>query len=163
MGAPSEQGFHLASDNRTIINMNMTTMMIAADWEELLLNAESELWWESGKTLRHKRSARWRKLDKTNSPSGFLVLTLKTLRWLEYVALTGETWNICKMSITKSFGMRSIRRMTLIYDSTKIPSEIICEDGKVKVKLSLCFNWAPRQGGVLGEWMYSSAHSWTWH
>jgi hypothetical protein len=26
----------------------------------------------------------------------------------------------------------------------------------VKVKLSLCFNWAPRHEGVLGEWRYSS-------
>jgi hypothetical protein len=29
------------------------------------------------------------------------------------------------------------------------------------VKLSLCFNWAPRHGGVLGEWKYSSTHSLT--
>jgi hypothetical protein len=27
--------------------------------------------------------------------------------------------------------------------------------GKVKVNLSLCFNWAPRHKGVLGEWRYS--------
>jgi hypothetical protein len=33
------------------------------------------------------------------------------------------------------------------------------DNGKVKVKLSLCFNWAPRHEGVLGEWMYSSTHS----
>jgi translation initiation factor IF-1 len=32
---------------------------------------------------------------------------------------------------------------------------------KVKVKLSLCFNWAPRHGGVLGEWKYSATHSLT--
>jgi hypothetical protein len=31
----------------------------------------------------------------------------------------------------------------------------------VKVKLSLCFNWAPRHGGVLGEWRYRSTHSLT--
>jgi hypothetical protein len=31
----------------------------------------------------------------------------------------------------------------------------------VNVKLSLCFNWAPRHGGVLGEWKYSSIHSLT--
>jgi hypothetical protein len=31
---------------------------------------------------------------------------------------------------------------------------------KVKVKLSLCFNWTPRHEGVLGEWRYSSMHSW---
>jgi hypothetical protein len=30
---------------------------------------------------------------------------------------------------------------------------------KLKVKVSLCFNWAPRQEGVLGEWRYSSTHS----
>jgi hypothetical protein len=29
------------------------------------------------------------------------------------------------------------------------------------VKLSLCFNWAPRHEGVLGEWRYSYAHSLT--
>jgi hypothetical protein len=32
---------------------------------------------------------------------------------------------------------------------------------KVKVKLSLCFNWAPRHEGVLGEWRYSFTHSLT--
>jgi hypothetical protein len=32
---------------------------------------------------------------------------------------------------------------------------------KVKVNLSLCFNWAQRHGGVLGEWRYSSTHSLT--
>jgi hypothetical protein len=30
-----------------------------------------------------------------------------------------------------------------------------------KVKLSLCFNWAPRHEGVLGEWRHSSTHSLT--
>jgi hypothetical protein len=30
-----------------------------------------------------------------------------------------------------------------------------------KVTFSLCFNWAPCHGGVLGEWMYSSTHSLT--
>jgi hypothetical protein len=34
---------------------------------------------------------------------------------------------------------------------------------KLKVKLSLCFNWAPRQEVVLGEWRYSSMHSWPRH
>jgi hypothetical protein len=32
---------------------------------------------------------------------------------------------------------------------------------KVKVKLSLCFNWAPRHEGVVGECRYSSTHSLT--
>jgi hypothetical protein len=29
----------------------------------------------------------------------------------------------------------------------------------LRVKLSLCFNWAPCHEGVLGEWRYSSTHS----
>jgi hypothetical protein len=32
---------------------------------------------------------------------------------------------------------------------------------EVKVKLSLCFNWAPCNEGVLGEWRYSSTYSLT--
>jgi hypothetical protein len=32
---------------------------------------------------------------------------------------------------------------------------------QVKVKLSLCFNWAPCHEGVVGEWRYSSTHSLT--
>jgi hypothetical protein len=32
---------------------------------------------------------------------------------------------------------------------------------KIKVTLSLCFNWAPRHEGLLGEWRYSSTHSLT--
>jgi hypothetical protein len=32
---------------------------------------------------------------------------------------------------------------------------------KIKVKLSLCFNWAPRHDDVLGEWKHSSTHSLT--
>jgi len=33
---------------------------------------------------------------------------------------------------------------------------------KIKVKLSLCFKWAPHYDGTLGEWRYSSTHSWPW-
>jgi len=37
----------------------------------------------------------------------------------------------------------------------------------LNVKLSPCFNWAPHNEGVLGEWRYSSTHSssrtrWRW-
>jgi hypothetical protein len=35
-----------------------------------------------------------------------------------------------------------------------------CRD-KVKVKLSLCFNYAKRHEGLLGEWRYNSTHSLT--
>jgi hypothetical protein len=34
--------------------------------------------------------------------------------------------------------------------------EYLLHSIQVKVKLSLCFNWAPRHEGVLGEWRYSS-------
>jgi hypothetical protein len=37
-----------------------------------------------------------------------------------------------------------------------------CDTVKVKVKLSLCFNWAPRHEGILGEWRYISTHSLIW-
>jgi len=35
------------------------------------------------------------------------------------------------------------------------------KDTSFSVKFSLCFNWAPRHEGVLGEWRYSSTHSLT--
>jgi hypothetical protein len=35
-----------------------------------------------------------------------------------------------------------------------------CGSMKVNVRLSVCFNRAPRHEGVLVEWMYSSMHSW---
>jgi len=34
---------------------------------------------------------------------------------------------------------------------------------KVKVKFPLCFNGALCHEGVLGEWRYSSTHSWSRH
>jgi hypothetical protein len=41
-----------------------------------------------------------------------------------------------------------------------VPS-LPCSHCILKVKLSLCFNWAPRHEGILGEWRYSSTHSLT--
>jgi hypothetical protein len=35
--------------------------------------------------------------------------------------------------------------------------------GKGKVAPVLFNNWAPRHEGVMGEWRYSSMHSWPWH
>jgi hypothetical protein len=49
------------------------------------------------------------------------------------------------------------------YQATTVWSLFIRKNIKVKLKLSLCFNWAPRHGGVLGEWRYSSTHSWPRH
>jgi len=40
-----------------------------------------------------------------------------------------------------------------------ILSLVFCIKAKMKVKLFLCFNWASRQEGILGEWRYSSTHS----
>jgi len=41
-------------------------------------------------------------------------------------------------------------------------ANVACPDKKhIKVKLSLCFNWAPCHKGILGEWRYSSTHSLT--
>jgi hypothetical protein len=42
-------------------------------------------------------------------------------------------------------------------------AEPVDTDSTVRVKLSLCFNWAPRHEGVIGEWRYSSTHSWPRH
>jgi hypothetical protein len=45
----------------------------------------------------------------------------------------------------------------------RVQSECACPNlqGKIKVKLSLCFNRALRHEGVLREWRYSSTHSLT--
>jgi hypothetical protein len=32
---------------------------------------------------------------------------------------------------------------------------------KEKLKMSLCFKWAPRHEGILGEWRFNSTHSLT--
>jgi hypothetical protein len=42
----------------------------------------------------------------------------------------------------------------------KLPKLVLFYKVQVKVKLSLCFNWATRHEGVLG-WRYSSTH-WRW-
>jgi len=36
-------------------------------------------------------------------------------------------------------------------------------EGKYKVVLCFFFNWAPLHKGVLGEWRYSTTHSWPLH
>jgi hypothetical protein len=48
-----------------------------------------------------------------------------------------------------------------IIRSQLLPSYTLLIHSKVKVNLSLCFNWAPRQENVFGEWRYSSTHSLT--
>jgi hypothetical protein len=46
-------------------------------------------------------------------------------------------------------------------NSSLLDPHIFLHKLKVKVKLSLCFNWAQRHGDVLGEWRYSSILSLT--
>jgi len=52
-------------------------------------------------------------------------------------------------------------RETFIMPSLSSDNIYILLKVKVKVKLSLCFNWAPRHEGVLEEWRYSYTHSLT--
>jgi hypothetical protein len=49
----------------------------------------------------------------------------------------------------------------IIYSVCLDVSEISHSCSVFSVLLSLCFNWAPRRGGVLGEWGYSSTRSLT--
>jgi len=42
-----------------------------------------------------------------------------------------------------------------------LKTRIIKVHDDIKSKLSLYFNWAPLHEGVLGDWRYSSAHSWS--
>jgi hypothetical protein len=48
-----------------------------------------------------------------------------------------------------------------VLESCKTGLNNYCSKIKVTVKLSLCFNRAPRHEGVLGEWRYNSTHSLT--
>jgi hypothetical protein len=42
-----------------------------------------------------------------------------------------------------------------------VKMSIDCIMVNIKIKLSLCFNWAPCHKGISGEWRYSSTHSLT--
>jgi hypothetical protein len=60
------------------------------------------------------------------------------------------------------------RRGDSLPRSAEVKNAWICTSGtmlKVMVKVSqgFIFNWAPRRLGVLGEWIYSSTHSWPRH
>jgi hypothetical protein len=48
--------------------------------------------------------------------------------------------------------------MSFVIEMIMIPHRTAPVLVKVKVKLSLCFNWAQRHEDVLGEWRYSSTH-----
>jgi hypothetical protein len=47
----------------------------------------------------------------------------------------------------------------LIFRKERVTETARTEFAKSKVKLSLCFNWAPRYEGVLGEWRCSFTRS----
>jgi hypothetical protein len=55
--------------------------------------------------------------------------------------------------------MRKRYSVLVSYRYLPVGHHIFLYKVKVKVKLSLCFNRAPRHEGVLGEWRYSSMHS----
>jgi hypothetical protein len=60
------------------------------------------------------------------------------------ISIITAVWEISQKELTY-FSSRSWRHFNI----------------KAKVKLSLCFNWAPRHEGVLGMRRYSSTHSLT--
>jgi hypothetical protein len=70
--------------------------------------------------------------------------------------LVAESCTICS-----SRSRRPVRELldTPSYLSSK--TKVSFRADKVKVKLSLCFNWPPRHEGLLREWRYSSPHSLT--
>jgi hypothetical protein len=49
----------------------------------------------------------------------------------------------------------------VVYQRFRGPCFVHLGEVLVKVKLSLCFNWAPLHEGILGEWSYSSTHALT--
>jgi hypothetical protein len=67
-----------------------------------------------------------------------------------------------EMCITFSGTWGTVKPSRQLVPSIKLTGSESCvlNDTKVKVKLSLCFKWAPRHEGILGEWRYSSTHSW---
>jgi hypothetical protein len=76
----------------------------------------------------------------------------RRIRWAGQVTCMG--WKCIQ-----SFGRKTCREETthLALDRDQWRALM----NTVKAKLSLCYNWAPRREGVLGEWRYNSTHSLT--
>jgi hypothetical protein len=71
---------------------------------------------------------------------------------------TVPSWAFHRLTVNSCIGRsvgQSVRR------SVHLPYTTHLHDSLIKVKLSLCFNWAPSHEDVLGEWRYSSTHSLT--
>jgi hypothetical protein len=70
-------------------------------------------------------------------------------------------WNFCTHIILLEW-LRKIMRI-INHIPPCVYETWTCVMWIIKVKLSLCFNWAPRHEGALGEWWYSSTNSWPQH
>jgi hypothetical protein len=73
------------------------------------------------------------------------------------------------MKFTKLDRLMYVKLDAITESATEIQTDVFLKARslpqmlQVKVKLSLCFNWAPLHEGLLGERMYSSTHSWPRH
>jgi hypothetical protein len=72
-------------------------------------------------------------------------------------------YNPCKWKaiILSSYRPRPSPLTSLPFRFSTTPYSGSCETDAPSVNVSLCFNWAPRHEGVLGEWRYSSTYSLT--
>jgi hypothetical protein len=75
-----------------------------------------------------------------------------------YTVALNQNWLFLKSSDKR---LQVMYLCSYIYNIFEGMAEVC--GSKVKVKLSMCFNWAPSHLGVLGEWRYSSTHSWPLH
>jgi hypothetical protein len=85
-----------------------------------------------------------------------------------------HTLSLSSFSVCGAFCLKNEQTNTKISVNTGLSHSCNKEIRRVhvmmvreKVKLSLCFNWAPRHEGVLGLWRYSSTHydlgtRWRW-
>jgi hypothetical protein len=78
--------------------------------------------------------------------------------------LVAKQWWIEIMShsvLSDTYPGNSVAESHIIHLNTMWRSK--CTEARrkhVKLKLSLCFKWASRHEGILGEWRYSSMHFW---
>jgi len=98
--------------------------------------------------------------EMEHTPRRSLVInhTHRTIR-LEAVSFCTSVLNAASREISKQVVYTTLQFTEICvacWDQVNI-KRTAEENGKVK--LSLCFNWAPRREGVLGEWSYNSTHS----
>jgi hypothetical protein len=74
------------------------------------------------------------------------------LETVRIIGLQTEIWNLDLRNMKSEVMTTEPRCSESVYCRIQV---------KVKVKLSLCFNWAPHHEGVWEEWRHSSTHSLT--